>query len=66
MMKAPRTDMPLNAARWLAIPCLAAALLAVPAVPQGNAAPGAPPHAWLFGAWAGGIFPAPANMSAAA
>lgn len=24
-----------------------------------------PPHAWLFGAWAGGILPAPAHMSPA-
>ena len=28
------------------------------------AAQGAPPHAWLFGMWAGGIFPASANITA--
>lgn len=25
-----------------------------------------PPHAWLFGTWTGGIFPAPSNMSSQA
>ena len=26
--------------------------------------PGLPPHAWLFGTWSGGMFPAPSDMSA--
>lgn len=26
-------------------------------------APAGPPHAWLFGAWIGGIFPAPVTLS---
>ncbi len=48
----------------LAISSLATLILAAPAavaqgVPQ-------PPHAWLFGTWTGGIFPAPPNMSAQA
>lgn len=48
-----------------------AATLLVSAIASGVASPGpvmaqgAPPHAWLFGAWAGGIYPAPPNMSAA-
>lgn len=28
--------------------------------------PGQPPHAWLFGTWTGGLFPAPAHGLAAA
>ncbi|MGA3397765.1 MAG: hypothetical protein ABSC95_00990 [Acetobacteraceae bacterium] len=27
-------------------------------------APAGPPHAWLFGAWIGGIFPAPVTLNA--
>ncbi len=41
---------------------LAALLLAAPATTFGQEA-GQPPHAWLFGTWTGGIFPAPARMS---
>ncbi|MBO0710292.1 MAG: hypothetical protein J2P47_03315 [Acetobacteraceae bacterium] len=26
--------------------------------------PGQPPHAWLFGTWTGGLFPAPSNLAA--
>ncbi len=37
-----------------------AAMLPLP----GEAAP--PPHAWLFGAWTGGLFPAPSPLTAAA
>lgn len=40
----------------------ASALTASPAQAQGNQ----PPHAWLFGTWTGGIFPAPSNLSAQA
>ena len=32
------------------------------ACPASAQAPGAPPHAWLFGTWSGGIFPVPANL----
>ncbi len=43
---------------------LAAALLlaALPAPSRAQL----PPHAWLFGTWTGGLFPAPENVSAAA
>jgi len=36
------------------------ALHGAPASAQG----GLPPHAWLFGAWTGGIFPPPSTLSA--
>ncbi len=44
---------------------LAAMLLAAafPALPAG-AQRGQPPHAWLFGAWTGGLFPAAPHLSA--
>jgi hypothetical protein len=36
-----------------------------PAPARGQAPPPAgPPHAWLFGAWVGGIFPPPVTLSA--
>ncbi|MBW4023397.1 MAG: hypothetical protein HIU92_09705 [Proteobacteria bacterium] len=57
--------MPLHPLRRLATTVLAGALLAAVAVPQSEAAQSAPPHAWLFGAWAGGILPAPPHMSPA-
>ena len=46
---------------------LAAMLLAAafPALPAG-AQRGLPPHAWLFGAWTGGLFPAAPHPSAEA
>ncbi len=34
--------------------------------PAVAAAQGTPPHAWLFGSWTGGLFPAPANLPASA
>lgn len=40
---------------------LAAVLGAYPAAAQ---QPSAPPHAWLFGAWTGGLFPPPVTLSA--
>jgi hypothetical protein len=43
---------------------LAAALVLTPAAPRAQTAAPAPPHAWLFGAWTGGIFPAPSAMTA--
>ena len=48
----------------LVAPLVVGVLLAATAVPPPAAAQGAPPHAWLFGAWAGGILPAPPGMSA--
>ncbi|HEX3348769.1 MAG TPA: hypothetical protein VHS58_11775 [Acetobacteraceae bacterium] len=53
-----------SSAFLLAATCFAAAL--VPAAKQRAAAQAAPPHAWLFGAWTGGLFPAPSNISAQA
>jgi hypothetical protein len=50
--------------RLLAAPLVAAPLLAAPASPV--RAQGEPPHAWLFGSWTGGLFPAPSNITAAA
>ncbi len=45
--------------------CLALALaLAAPA--PGPAQAAAPPHAWLFGVWTGGLFPVSSNISAQA
>jgi hypothetical protein len=48
-------------AKILAAACLLAAL-SPPVAAQPRAAP---PHAWLFGTWTGGIFPASANLPAA-
>ena len=45
--------------------CLIILLLASPwAVRTTNAQQAAPPHAWLFGSWTGGLFPVPAGMTA--
>ncbi len=44
--------------------CLAGALLAAASLSLPARAQGQPPHAWLFGAWAGGILPAPPDMDA--
>ena len=55
--------MPYQPARRMAKTLLAAALLAGAALPLPAVAQGAPPHAWLFGAWAGGILPAPPDMA---
>ena len=54
--------------------CLLLAHVAAPAQAQAQAQTPAqapaptrqPPHAWLFGTWSGGIFPAPSNLSAEA
>jgi hypothetical protein len=60
--------MPEQPVRRLAAPLLAplvlGALLAAIALPLPATAQKMPPHAWLFGAWAGGILPAPPNMDA--
>jgi hypothetical protein len=40
---------------------LASLLLLSPTPPR---AQGGPPHAWLFGAWTGGLFPAPSSLTA--
>jgi hypothetical protein len=39
---------------------------AAPAPAAGRNDPRQPPHAWLFGTWSGGLFPAPSGMSAEA
>ncbi|HET6195611.1 MAG TPA: hypothetical protein VFE12_07650 [Acetobacteraceae bacterium] len=44
---------------WLTAALVLAGLHAVPARAQGL-----PPHAWLFGAWTGGIFPPPSSITA--
>jgi hypothetical protein len=44
---------------------LAAILLLAPThQPHAQATAPAPPHAWLFGAWTGGLFPAPSGITA--
>ena len=45
---------------YLAVFLAFTGLLSVPARAQGNL----PPHAWLFGAWTGGLFPPPSTVSA--
>ena len=62
-------------ARLTALACLAAALAPwapaaaaearhpAPAAAERND-PRQPPHAWLFGTWTGGLFPAPSSVSA--
>ena len=44
--------------------CLLLAHAAAPVLAQAPARQ--PPHAWLFGTWSGGIFPAPSNITAEA
>lgn len=48
--------------RFLA--CLTALALAAPA--PGHSQGVAPPHAWLFGTWTGGLFPVPSTITAQA
>jgi hypothetical protein len=57
--------MPHEPVRRMATTLFAGALLAAIALPPPASAQGVPPHAWLFGAWAGGILPAPPDMSGA-
>ncbi len=45
---------------WLIVTLTLAGLHIAPARAQGNL----PPHAWLFGAWIGGLFPPPSSISA--
>ena len=45
---------------------LAAALLALAIAGDAAAQSGPPPHAWLFGAWTGGLFPAAQHLTAEA
>ncbi|MFC7734465.1 hypothetical protein ACFQX4_01175 [Roseomonas sp. GCM10028921] len=53
-------------AKWILVAALAAPLAAADAQqPQAQAAPQAAPHAWLFGSWTGGIFPATETEGAA-
>jgi hypothetical protein len=56
--------MPYEPVRRMAAQLFAGALLAATALPLSANAQGAPPHAWLFGTWAGGILPAPPDMDA--
>lgn len=48
----------------LVTPFLIGVLLAATVLPPSVTAQGMPPHAWLFGTWAGGILPAPPGMNA--
>jgi hypothetical protein len=57
--------MPLKCLTRIATTLLAGAVLAQAAPMRPAAAQPAPPHAWLFGMWAGGVYPAPPNMSPA-
>jgi hypothetical protein len=43
---------------------LVACLICLAAVGNAQAQSAAPPHAWLFGAWTGGLFPAPPHPTA--
>jgi len=59
----------ITAFRLLTGTLLAAAFVATPLARPHAQAPGGegqPPHAWLFGTWTGGLFPAPSNLTAAA
>lgn len=52
-------------ARFLFAAALAASVVVPVAAPPGAArAQAQPPHAWLFGAWTGGLFPAPSGLGA--
>ncbi|MBP0493231.1 hypothetical protein [Roseomonas indoligenes] len=53
-------------AKWILVAALAAPLAAADAQqPQGGVPAQAAPHAWLFGTWTGGIFPATETEGAA-
>lgn len=59
-----------HTARFLLAAAFAASVVVPVAAPPGLApsgrawAQGQPPHAWLFGTWTGGLFPAPSGLSA--
>ncbi|HTI00167.1 MAG TPA: hypothetical protein VL752_04385 [Acidisoma sp.] len=57
--------MPVKSACRIVTTLLAGAVLAGLLPQPSLRAAEAPPHAWLFGAWAGGILPAPAHMNLA-
>lgn len=57
--------MSVKSAPRIAMLALAGALLAGLCPPSAARAADAQPHAWLFGAWAGGVFPAPDHMTPA-
>ena len=57
--------MPLKPLRRIVVALMAGAVLAQTVPVRPAEAQGAPPHAWLFGMWAGGIYPAPAHMTPA-
>jgi hypothetical protein len=46
--------------------CLLAATLLATSSLTASAQQGQPPHAWLFGTWTGGLFPATSSMTAQA
>ncbi len=46
--------------------CLITSLLASLPAPLPAQAQEAPPHAWLFGSWTGGLFPVPSGLTAQA
>ncbi|MBV9813963.1 MAG: hypothetical protein JO326_14540 [Acetobacteraceae bacterium] len=50
---------------WIAAALMLGPML-LPASGQRAAAQSSPPHAWLFGAWTGGLFPVPSNVPASA
>ena len=49
-----------------AVICLLALLSCAGTVPARAQGPQLPPHAWLFGAWIGGMYPPPETLGAAA
>jgi hypothetical protein len=51
--------------RFLAALALLAGLAGTVLSPASALAADAPPHAWLYGSWAGGLYPAPSDMTAA-
>ena len=48
----------------IAIRLLAAAMCAAAPLAPASAQNTEPPHAWLFGTWTGGLFPAPSTVTA--
>lgn len=60
-----RKIMPMKSTCQIVTTLLAGAVLAGLSPQPDLHAASLPPHAWLFGAWAGGIFPAPDQMSPA-
>jgi hypothetical protein len=55
-----------NAARLAASALAAALTFTTASTSMGQSRAPQPPHAWLFGTWSGGLFPAPSGLSAEA